>query len=118
MLFSRKTLTAFRAVITTAFAALFVLVSSVFVGHADAAESNEFIAADGSDLTEVAQCLPSELSDGDLGRALRESGNDYLEKVFNLKGQYEDYQLDATEVEFLNCLERKGITPEVEKAEV
>ncbi|ASC71459.1 hypothetical protein XM38_024110 [Halomicronema hongdechloris C2206] len=84
--------------------------------YADTAEESvEYIAADGSDLTAVAQCLPQELSQPSLARALSESGNDFLEKVFDVKDDYGDYELDSTEVEYLNCLKQTGVTPQVER---
>jgi len=80
-----------------------------------AADSGQYIAADGSNLTAVAQCLPKELSQPSLARALSESGNDFLEKVFDVKDDYDDYKLDRTEEEYLNCLKQKGVTPQVER---
>jgi hypothetical protein len=96
----------------------FAFVAVTLVGSAHAAQtssSDTYIAPDGVDLTEVATCIPDELSNGDLGRALDKSTNEFLEKVFNLKDSYADYELDETETEFLQCLERKGITPQVEQ---
>jgi hypothetical protein len=75
----------------------------------DAAE--QYIAADGTDLTAVVSCIPSELSDGDLGRAIAESGQDYLERVFQTKDNYDDYTIGQLEEEFQTCLQQKGITP-------
>jgi len=120
MLFLRKSLSSLRSV-AVAVAAGFLIFSSIFVGHANAAEAsstNTYVAADGTNLTAVAQCLPSELSKGDLGRAVRESLNDYLEKAFGLKQSYDDYKVDETEANFLMCLESKGLTPQVKRASV
>jgi len=75
----------------------------------------KYISAEGRDLTAVAECLPKQLSQPNLARALRESGNDFIEKVFGLKENYDDYKLDETEVEYLNCLEDKGVTPQVKR---
>ncbi|MEM6423907.1 MAG: hypothetical protein AAF728_01905 [Cyanobacteria bacterium P01_D01_bin.128] len=77
-------------------------------------DTAQYIAADGTDLTAVAQCLPKRLSQPSLARALRESGNDFLQKVFDIKDNYMDYKLDESEVEYLNCLRQKGVTPQVE----
>lgn len=73
--------------------------------------ANQYIAADGTDLTEVVQCIPDQLSEGDLGRAIAESGQDYLERVFQTKSQYDDYTIGQLEEEFQTCLQQKGITP-------
>ncbi|NMF86022.1 hypothetical protein [Nodosilinea sp. P-1105] len=74
-----------------------------------------YIAADGTDLTAVAQCLPKQLSQGNLARVLRESQNDFLEKVFDVKDNYSDYKLDDSEVEYLACLESKGFVSQVNR---
>lgn len=98
--------------------ATFVSCVLMWVGSIDgasAATSEAYIAPDGSDLTAVAECLPSQLSEGNLDRALRESGNDFLEKVFNTKSNYDEYALEDSEVEFLACLKRNGVTPQVQK---
>lgn len=120
MLFFRQILSLTRNAALAVVAGL-LFFSSVFVGHANAlgiSDANAYIAADGTDLTAVAQCLPSELSKGNLGRAVRESFNDYLEKAFGLKQNYNDYKLDETEANFLMCLERKGVTPQVKQTDV
>lgn len=80
---------------------------------ADAAK--RYIAADGTDLTAMVQCLPKELSQGNLARALAEAQNDFIEKVFDVKDNYSDYKLDETEVRYLACLEGKGVTPQVKR---
>ncbi|TVQ26714.1 MAG: hypothetical protein EA367_00110 [Leptolyngbya sp. DLM2.Bin15] len=77
--------------------------------------SKRYIAADGTDLTAMAQCLPKKLSQGDVDRALRESQNDFLEKVFGMKENYDDYKLDETEIAYLACMEGKGVTPQVKR---
>jgi hypothetical protein len=84
--------------------------------YADASQaSKQYIAADGTDLTAVALCLPKELSQPSLQRALRESGNDFLQKVFSVKDDYSDYKLDQAEAEYLDCLESKGFVSQVER---
>jgi hypothetical protein len=92
---------------------LLSLSAPAYAAEANGAE--RYIAADGSDLTAVAQCLPKSLSQGSLARAIEESGNDFLEKVFDIKANYRDYELDETEVAYLDCLESKGVTPQVER---
>mgnify|MGYP006270330121 CR=1 FL=1 len=77
--------------------------------------TGEYIAADGSDLTAVALCLPKELSQPSLKRALRESGNDFLQKVFSVKEDYTEYKLDQPESEYLDCLKSKGVVSQVER---
>ncbi|TVP62216.1 MAG: hypothetical protein EA342_19500 [Leptolyngbya sp. LCM1.Bin17] len=93
------------------------LLSSLFApAYADnASDVERYIAADGTDLTAVAQCLPKQLSQGSLARALRESQNDFLEKVFDVKDNYSDYKLDDSEVEYLTCLESKGFVSQVNR---
>jgi len=93
------------------------LTSSLF-SPAYAAESTDakrYITADGMDLTAVVQCVPKELSQSNLARALSESQNDFIEKVFDVKDNYDDYKLDATEIAYLSCLESKGVTPQVKR---
>jgi len=100
------------------FAGLLWLSSSLFAAPAYAAESSaakRYIAADGTDLTAMVQCLPKELSQGKIDRALKESQNDFLEKVFDVKDNYDDYKLDEIEVAYLACVESKGVTPQVKR---
>lgn len=77
--------------------------------------ADRYIAADGQDLTAMAQCLPKQLSQASLARALRESGNDFIEKVFDVKDNYSDYKLDDAEAQYLACMNQKGVTPQVER---
>ncbi len=51
------------------------LTSSLFspAYAADSADAKRYITADGMDLTAVVQCVPKELSQGNLARALPES---------------------------------------------
>ncbi len=100
------------------FAGLLWISSSLFTDPAYAAESSaakRYIAADGSDLTAMVQCLPKELSRGNIARVLQESKNDFLEKVFDVKDNYDDYKLDKAEVAYLACVESKGVTPQVKR---
>lgn len=89
--------------------------SFVLTGSAYAGET--YVTPDGTDITAIAECIPPELTEGNLDRALRESGNDFLEKVFNTESSYKDYDLEASEIEYLECLKRNGVTPEVKKIE-
>jgi hypothetical protein len=100
------------------FAGLLWLSSSLFAAPAYAADSSaakRYIAADGTDLTAMAQCLPKSLSQGNFARVLQESKNDFLEKVFDVKDNYDDYKLDEAEVAYLACVEAKGVTPQVKR---
>ncbi|PSR12662.1 hypothetical protein C8255_26305 [filamentous cyanobacterium CCP3] len=81
----------------------------------ESADTKRYIAADGTDLTAVAQCLPRELSQGNLARALEESKNDFLQKVFDVKDNYSDYKLGASETKYLACLESKGFVSQVKR---
>jgi hypothetical protein len=100
--------------------ALIALVSLGFSiaqpAYADAGQSSEqYIAADGTDLTAIALCLPKELSQPNLKRALRESGNDFLQKVFSVKNDYTEYKIDQAESQYLDCLESQGFVSQVER---
>ena len=77
--------------------------------------AGQYVAADGTDLTAIAQCLPVELSQPDLKRALQESGNDFLEKVFSIKDNYEEYDLADEESKYLECLNSKGVVSQVQQ---
>ena len=95
--------------------------SSVFLGMASPAvadslaDAPKYMTADGRDLTAMAECLPKKLSQPNLARALQESKNDFLEKVFDTKSNYDDYKLDETELEYLACMESKGVTPQIKR---
>ncbi|MEO0408384.1 MAG: hypothetical protein AAF289_13635 [Cyanobacteria bacterium P01_A01_bin.135] len=98
-----------------------LLVSVVVMGfiiapsaHADnTSDSGIHVAADGTDLTKVAQCLPKQLSQPSLTRALKESGNDFLERVLlNFKGSYDNYKLSSAETSFRDCLKQEDVAKE------
>ena len=93
------------------------LLTSLFApAYADnSPDAKRYIAADGTDLTAVAQCLPKQLSQGNLARALQESQNDFLEKVFDVKDNYSDYKLGDSEAEYLACLDSKGFVSQVNR---
>jgi len=97
---------------------LVALVGFLTISTPPAQAVKTYTTADGTDITAIAECIPPELANGNLDRALRESGNDFLEKVFNTKDSYDEYELADSEVEYLECLKSKGITPEVEKIEM
>lgn len=78
-------------------------------------DAPRYMSPDGRDLTAMAECLPKKLSQPNLDRALQESKNDFLEKVFDIKPNYDDYKLDETEMEYLACMEAKGVTPQVKR---
>lgn len=82
---------------------------------ADGTNAPRYVAADGSDLTAFAQCLPKRLSQPSLARALQESRNDFIEKVFDVKDNYRDYKLDEAEIAHLDCMKQKGVTPRIEQ---
>jgi hypothetical protein len=79
------------------------------------ADAPKYMSADGRDLTAMAECLPKKLSQSNLDRALQESKNDFLEKVFDTKLNYNDYKLDETELEYLACMESKGVVPQIKR---
>ncbi|MBE9139327.1 hypothetical protein IQ254_19350 [Nodosilinea sp. LEGE 07088] len=79
----------------------------------DMSSTQQYLAADGTDLTAMVQCLPAELSQGSFARALEQSKNDFLEKVFDVKDNYTDYKIDDTEREYLACMESKGVISQV-----
>lgn len=72
------------------------------------------VAPDGRDLTAMVDCLPKQLSEGDLKRAISEAGNDYLERVFQTKDNYGEYDISEAEEQFQACLRRQGIEPMAE----
>ncbi|MGB3614525.1 MAG: hypothetical protein WBA10_12100, partial [Elainellaceae cyanobacterium] len=76
--------------------------------YADEAPAvKRFIAADGMDLTVVAECLPKQLSKSNFARAIKESGNDFLERVLlNFEGTYSDRKLSEAEIAYRDCLQR------------
>jgi hypothetical protein len=101
------------------FIGLIVLSASLIVGFvqpayaSDAAIAPRYISADGTDLTAVVECLPKTLSQPNLALAIKESGNDFLQKVFDMKDDYNEYKVEPVEAEYLRCLQSKGATPVV-----
>ncbi len=91
---------------------LSALFAPVLSGTAIAAESMnqaQYITPDGEDITAVVECIPKQLSEGDLQRAIAESGKDFLERVFQTKDSYSDYETTQAEQEFQSCLQSKGV---------
>jgi len=58
-------------------------------------------SAEGDRIAALAACLPKQLSQPSLKRALNEMGNDQLERVFNLKA---NPKLSQAEVDLADCL--------------
>lgn len=79
------------------------------------ADLERYITPDGEDITALVECLPPQLREGDLKRAIAESGKDYLERTFNMKEDSSEYKLTEAEKEYRACLSSKGITPATEK---
>ncbi|MBE9100066.1 hypothetical protein [Vacuolonema iberomarrocanum] len=73
--------------------------------------TGEYVTADGRDITAIVECLPKQLSEANLDRAIAESGQDFLEWVFQLKDDYSEYKLTEAGQEFDQCLRAKGILP-------
>jgi len=75
------------------------------------AEEQQYIDSDGKDLTAFVQCLPEDYNKPDLSNAIAKFGNDYLERVFRLKENTEDYKVSEQEKQLQQCLQAKGIRP-------
>jgi hypothetical protein len=60
-------------------------------------------AGDGNPMNALITCLPKQLSQPNLKRALSEMGNDQLERAFNLKANPKQSQ---AEINLANCLNR------------
>jgi hypothetical protein len=91
---------------------LLILVACMGIAlPAYAADMERYITPDGEDITAMVDCLPQQLQTGNLKRAIAESGKDYLERTFNLKGDSSEYKLTEAEKEYRACLASKGITP-------
>ncbi|MDY7023877.1 MAG: hypothetical protein SWJ54_21450 [Cyanobacteriota bacterium] len=96
--------------LTTLLVSVVWIVGFSFIS-AQALPSSE-MSVEGERLSAVIKCLPEELSEPDLGRALKEMGNDYLERTFQLK---DNPKLNQAEIEFRDCLESQGYTLQAEK---
>ncbi|MFP4135075.1 MAG: hypothetical protein ACLFQP_11170 [Halothece sp.] len=98
---------AFLAMVLIGFACLQIFTSN----PAQAEEAKSYIDPEGRDLTAFVECLPDEYGKGNLQTALGKFGNDFLERVFRLKENTEDYKVSAAEKELQQCLKSKGIRP-------
>jgi|GEM_PF-4493112 hypothetical protein len=91
---------------------LLVLLACVGIAlPAYSADLDRYITPDGEDITAMVNCLPEQLKEGNLKRAIAESGKDYLERAFDVKDNGSEYELTEAEKEYRACLARKGITP-------
>lgn len=63
-------------------------------------------SVESSRMSALITCLPKQLSQPNLKRALSELGNDQLERAFNLKA---DPKLSQAEIDLANCLNRQGL---------
>ncbi|UBF29777.1 hypothetical protein K9N68_36740 (plasmid) [Kovacikia minuta CCNUW1] len=61
-------------------------------------------SAEGDRTMALITCLPKQLSQPSLKRALNEMGNDQLERAFNLKASP---KLSQAEIDLANCLNRR-----------
>lgn len=75
------------------------------------AEEQKYVDSEGKDLTAFVECLPEDYNQADLGSAIAKFGNDYLERVFRLKENTEDYKVSEQEKQLQACLQAKGIRP-------
>lgn len=62
--------------------------------------------AQGDRTSALITCLPKQLSQPSLKRALSEMGNDQIERAFNLKA---NPKLSQAETDLVNCLNRQGL---------
>jgi hypothetical protein len=69
-------------------------------------ERNAPAAVEGDRLSAVIACLPKDLSQPNLKRALSEMGNDQLERVFHLK---DAPKLSQAEAGLASCLSLQGL---------
>lgn len=106
-----KLLQFFRNTFAIALTVAFVAIQGFGMAPAHALSRGDNMTAlrNGDRIAAIAECLPDELSDADLDRALGEMGNDQIERAFNLT---EDPDLSEAEIEFKKCLKRNGIEPQ------
>jgi len=111
-----KLLKFFRNTFAIALTVAFVAIQGLGMAPAHAlSRSDNMTALQNSDRTAaIAECLPDELSDADLSRALGEMGNDQIERAFNLT---DDPDLSEAEMEFQRCLKRNGIQPKLNETQ-
>lgn len=84
---------------------------AITINPAQAEGQKKYIDSEGKDLTAFVECLPEDYNKADLGSAIAKFGNDYLERVFRLKENTEDYKVSEQEKQLQNCLQAKGIRP-------
>lgn len=63
-------------------------------------------SVEGDRMSALITCLPKQLSQPNLKRALSEMGNDQLERAFNLKA---NPKLSQAEMDLANCLNHQGL---------
>jgi hypothetical protein len=74
--------------------------------RARASQLVDSTSIDDDRMSALITCLPKQLSQPNLKRALSEMGNDQLERAFNLKA---DPKLSQAEIDLANCLNRQGV---------
>ena len=80
-------------------------------GNPAQAEQQKYVDSEGKDLTAFVECLPEDYNQADIGNAIAKFGNDYLERVFRLKENTQDYKVSEQEKQLQECLQAKGIRP-------
>jgi hypothetical protein len=73
--------------------------------NAETLVAQTVVTAEGDRTSALITCLPKQLSQPNLQRALGEMGNDQVERIFSLKS---DLKLSQAETELKDCLSRKG----------
>jgi hypothetical protein len=109
-----RTVVAVLVLATGLFTAVWLQGSDMALAAQD--NQDQYITPNGEDITALVECLPEQLTEGDLQRAIAESGKDYLERVFQTKSDYSEYEISQAEKEFQTCLQRKGVTPTVQQS--
>ncbi|NJO78465.1 MAG: hypothetical protein HC827_08015 [Cyanobacteria bacterium RM1_2_2] len=69
--------------------------------------SVDSISIESARMNALMACLPKQLSQPNLKRALSEMGDDQLERAFNLKS---NPKLSEAEIELKSCMSRQGFT--------
>jgi hypothetical protein len=90
-----------------------LLMDSAIAAPINASEQAERIISqavepiEGDRMSALITCLPKQLSQPNLKRALSEMGNDQVERILSLKS---NPKLSQAEIELKDCLTRKGFT--------
>ncbi len=100
-----------KRVLLTVLVLGFAWLQTLTTNPAQAGEAKKYLDPEGKDLTALVECLPENYNKGDLGNAISKFGNDYLERVFRLKENTEDYKVSKEEKQIQECLKSKGIRP-------